>query len=113
MKLVSGRFPEANGVAVHATIKTDSSRTAASIDSCFTVRALQELHECPSGVRRVVVNRGEEPSMNNSRDQDWGKGATEQNPQDQGEGGNTSMRGQLGHRDEDSNLKNADSDLSG
>jgi hypothetical protein len=51
--------------------------------------------------------------MNKSRDQDRGKGATEQNPQEQGEGGNTSMQGQLGHRDEDSNLKNADSNLSG
>jgi len=29
------------------------------------------------------------------------------------EGGNTSMNAQLGHRDEDSELKNADSDLSG
>jgi len=30
--------------------------------------------------------------MNKSRDQDRGKGATEQNPQDEGEGGNTSMK---------------------
>jgi hypothetical protein len=29
------------------------------------------------------------------------------------EGGNTSMSGQLGHRDGDVELKNADSDLSG
>jgi len=29
------------------------------------------------------------------------------------QGGNTSMRGQLGHRDEDVELKSADSDLSG
>jgi hypothetical protein len=46
-----------------------------------------------------------------SRDQDRGKGATEQNSQNQG--GNTSMQGQLGHRDDDAELKNADSDLSG
>ncbi|MGD0179252.1 MAG: hypothetical protein ABSC15_05500 [Terriglobales bacterium] len=51
--------------------------------------------------------------MNNSRDQDRGKGATEQNPQNQGGGGNTSMQGQLGHRDENSELKNSDSDLAG
>jgi hypothetical protein len=51
--------------------------------------------------------------MDKSRDQDRGKGATEQNPQNQGEGGNTSMNGQLGHRDENAELKNADSDLSG
>jgi hypothetical protein len=30
--------------------------------------------------------------MERSNDQDRGKGATEQNPQNQGEGGNTSMR---------------------
>lgn len=49
--------------------------------------------------------------MEKSRDQDRGKGAMEQDPQN--EGGNTSMPGQLGHRDEDAELKNADSDLSG
>jgi hypothetical protein len=31
----------------------------------------------------------------------------------QNEGGNTSMQGQLGQRDENAELKNADSDLSG
>ena len=45
------------------------------------------------------------------RDQDRGKGATEQD--DQNQGGNTSLQGQLGHRDEDSALKNADADLPG
>jgi len=49
--------------------------------------------------------------MEKSRDQDRGKGAIEQDQKNQG--GNTSMNGQLGHRDEDSDLKNADSDLSG
>jgi hypothetical protein len=49
--------------------------------------------------------------VDKSRDQDRGKGATEQDSQNQG--GNTSMQGQLGHRDEDEELKNADSDLSG
>jgi hypothetical protein len=44
-------------------------------------------------------------------DQDRGKGAVEQDQNN--EGGNTSMSGQLGHRDEDAELKNADSDLSG
>ena len=46
-----------------------------------------------------------------SKDQDRGKGAVEQSQKN--EGGNTSMNGQLGHRDEDIELKNADSDLSG
>ena len=40
-----------------------------------------------------------------------GKGAVEQDQKNQV--GNTSMQGQLGHRDEDVELKNADSDLSG
>jgi hypothetical protein len=47
----------------------------------------------------------------NKKDQDRAKGATEQDPQNHG--GNTSMQGQLGHRDEDAQLKNADSDFSG
>ena len=66
-------------------------------------------HSCSE----IVVEQGEEIFMDKSRDQDRGKGATEQNPQNEGEGGNTSMQGQLGHRDEDTELKNADSDLSG
>jgi hypothetical protein len=45
-------------------------------------------------------------SKDKSKDQDWGKGAMEQDQQNQG--GNTSMRGQLGHRDEDGELKDAD-----
>jgi hypothetical protein len=49
--------------------------------------------------------------MDNSRDQDKGKGAMEQDGKNQG--GNTSMQGQLGHRDQEAELKNADSDLSG
>ena len=49
--------------------------------------------------------------MDNRKDQDMGKGAMEEDQQNQG--GNTSMQGQLGHRDEDTDLKNADADLSG
>ena len=44
-------------------------------------------------------------------DQGQGKGAVEQDQNNQG--GNTSMNGQLGHRDDNAELKNADSDLSG
>ena len=50
-------------------------------------------------------------SKDKSNDQDRGKGAMEQNKQNQG--GNIGMQGQLGHRDEDEELKDADSDLSG
>jgi hypothetical protein len=46
-----------------------------------------------------------------SRDQDKGKGAVEQDRKNQG--GNTSMQGQLGHRDQNAELKDADSDLPG
>jgi hypothetical protein len=59
----------------------------------------------------AIVERGERASMDKSRDQDRGKGAMEQDQRNQG--GNTSMQGQLGHRDEDTELKNADADLSG
>jgi hypothetical protein len=55
--------------------------------------------------------RVESAPIERSKDQDRGKGAVEQDQNN--EGGNTSMSGQLGHRDEDEELKNADSDLSG
>lgn len=59
----------------------------------------------------VIVEQGLKTSMEKSKDQDRGKGAMEEDPQNHG--GNTSMPGQLGHRDEDPQLKDADSDLSG
>ena len=43
------------------------------------------------------------------KDQDRGKGAVEQDESNQG--GNTSMNGQLGHRDQDEMLKDSDSDF--
>jgi hypothetical protein len=49
--------------------------------------------------------------IHKSSDQDKGKGATEQDQNN--EGGNTSMQGQLGHRDQDADLKDADSNLPG
>jgi len=49
--------------------------------------------------------------VDKSKDQDRSKGAMEQDQQN--EGGNTSMQGQLGHRDQDAELKNTDTDLSG
>ena len=49
--------------------------------------------------------------MDKTKDQDRTKGAMEQDSQN--EGGNTSMQGQLGHRDEDPELKEADADLGG
>jgi hypothetical protein len=55
--------------------------------------------------------QGERVSTQTSRDQDKGKGAVEQDQDN--EGGNTSMTGQLGHRDENEELKDADSDLPG
>jgi hypothetical protein len=47
--------------------------------------------------------------MDKSGDQGRGRGAVEQDSEN--EGGNISMHGQLGHRDENAELKNADSDL--
>lgn len=60
---------------------------------------------------KAKVERRKAASIDKSRDQDRGKGAMEQDSNN--EGGNTSMQGQLGHRDENAELKNADSDLSG
>jgi hypothetical protein len=68
----------------------------------------------PENFARMASNRteqGEEVSADKSMDQDRGKGAMEQDHRNQC--GNTSMQGQLGHRDNDVELKNADSDLSG
>jgi hypothetical protein len=44
-----------------------------------------------------------------AKDQDRTKGAVEQ--QEKGQADNTSMQGQLGHRDQDPMLKSADSDF--
>ena len=49
--------------------------------------------------------------MEKSKDQDRCKGAVEQDSQK--EGGNTNMPGQLGHRDQDADVKDADSDQPG
>jgi hypothetical protein len=62
-------------------------------------------------VEKANGERRKKASEDKSRDQDRGKGAVEQNSTN--EGGNTSMQGQLGHRDENAELKDADSDLSG
>ena len=58
-----------------------------------------------------LIERIEIVPIKKSKDQDRGKGAVEQDQEN--EGGNTSIGGQLGHRDEDAELKKADSDLSG
>ena len=110
--VLSDPFPEANGVAVHVTTKKDSRVRVLRIP----VTALQSAKRskapvAPSRIEGGLVEQPEKASIDKSRDQDRGKGATEQDPQNQG--GNTSIQGQLGHRDEDSELKNADSDLSG
>jgi hypothetical protein len=47
--------------------------------------------------------------MISAKDQDRSKGAQEQDGKD--EAGNTSMQGQLGHRDQDPMLKAADTDF--
>jgi hypothetical protein len=44
-----------------------------------------------------------------TKDQDRGKGAVEQD--DSGHFGNTSLQGQIGHRDQDPMLKSADTDF--
>jgi hypothetical protein len=56
-------------------------------------------------------NLKQTPHVHSSKDQDKDKGATEpdQNHQD----GNTGMQEQLGHRDQDPELKDADSGLPG
>jgi hypothetical protein len=57
------------------------------------------------------IGNVEETWVEKSKDQDCSKGAVEQDQQN--EGGNTSLQGQLGHRDQDRELKDLDSDKSG
>jgi hypothetical protein len=111
-EVVSDPFPEANGVAVLVTTKKDPSIRMLRIP----VTVLQSARRAkpplsPIRVESAIVERGEQTSVDKTKDQDRGKGATEQDPQNHG--GNTSMNGQLGHRDEDTQLKNADSGLPG
>lgn len=49
--------------------------------------------------------------MKGQKDQDRSKGAVEQDDPTQPGNGNTSMQGQLGHRDQDPMLKSSDSDF--
>ncbi len=60
---------------------------------------------------RMTNDPKKKPAAQQSSDQDKDKGAMEQDQNN--EGGNTSMQGQLGHRDANVELKNADSDLPG
>ncbi len=69
------------------------------------------IQEDISGIKGGMMKHMEITPMDKSRDQDQAKGAVEQDQKNQG--GNTSMNGQLGHRDEDVELKGADSDLPG
>ena len=89
-------------------MKPESVMTSRSVDS-------PSISEICAGVNQRVesakVERPEKAFRDKSSDQDRSKGAMEQDSQN--EGGNTSMQGQLGHRDEDEELKDADSDLSG
>ncbi len=55
----------------------------------------------------MATHKQQVPQQKHS-DQDRGKGAVEQD--EQNDGGNTSMQGQLGHRDQDEMLKSSDTD---
>ena len=76
-----------------------------------TERGSLMTHEEFTRKSSILTEQKKTAPMGRSRDQDQSKDAVEQDQQNQG--GNTSMNGQLGHRDEDVELKNADSDLSG
>jgi hypothetical protein len=59
----------------------------------------------------MINDPEKKPDAQKSRDQDECKGAVEEDQNN--EGGNTSIQGQLGHRDQDTDLKDADSNLPG
>lgn len=79
-----------------------SSQSPSVSEVCFRVN---------ERVENAIVERRAKASLDISGDQDRGKGAEEQDSNN--EGGNTSMQGQLGHRDDNAELKNADSGLPG
>ena len=81
-----------------------------SSTACSRDKGEPMIHEEFTRMSNLAGRRESDPSKK-SKDQDQGKGAVEQDQDNQG--GNTSMNGQLGHRDENAELKNADSDLSG
>jgi hypothetical protein len=60
-----------------------------------------------------AAKREDHSSTPNPRDQDSGKGAVEEDQNRADENGNTNMQGQLGHRDKNAELKDADSNLPG
>src|ERR1700675_1111834 len=104
-EVVSDPFPEADGIAVHVTTKNDSSIRVLRFQR-QSFRVQKDGDSTSLAVLRAIVEQ-EKGSME-SKDQDRGKGAMEQDQQNQA--GNTNMQGQLGHRDEDVELKNADAD---
>jgi hypothetical protein len=86
----------------------NSVMTSHSVDSPSVSEICARVNE---RVEDAIAERRKNGSVDESRDQDRGKGAVEQDSQN--EGGNTSMQGQLGHRDDNAELKNADSELPG
>jgi hypothetical protein len=62
-------------------------------------------------IEKVIGGRRKKASVDNAGDQDRSKGEEDQDSQNDGR--NTSLQGQLGHRGESTELKDADSDLSG
>jgi hypothetical protein len=92
------RFPDEGKCRGTLTFPSSTPNMSASV------------HALPTRRHISAITKQELASMEKSKDQDRGKGAMEQDQQNQG--GNTSMQGQLGHRDEDEELKNADADLS-
>ena len=63
------------------------------------------------GTTRMINDLEKKSAVQKSKYQDSGKGAMEQDQNNVG--GNTSMPGQLGHRDDNADLKDADSNLPG
>ena len=96
-------------------IQMTANRKLALVMGRFTtedaVKSLQNSRCSPEVVPVPFGSRCASPSAIKSKDQDRSKGAMEQDQQNHN--GNTSMQGQLGHRDEDVELKDADSNLAG
>src|SRR5580704_19621602 len=87
---------------------SSDARLPAAYRSLMSLTSVIPRHrnDSPSGSEiGASVDERAEASVHVSGDQDRGKGAVEQDSEN--EGGNTSMQGQLGHRDQNAELKNA------
>jgi hypothetical protein len=85
-------------------LRSEKSRASQSWTSKTSSKnAVRTFREKTEHIESGIVKRAKDAPMDKSRDEDQGKGAMEQDQENQG--GNTRMNGQLGHRDGETESK--------